>query len=214
MSVSDVDLELLEAHLDGELSSVQDAALLARLATDPELAAELSALRAQRTLRTGVFESFEPDDAAVDRLIVRVRRQITKDAVRGDRMRILRYVASAAACIMFSFSAGWLGKARVATQSPADQPPQMVAQNQNAGSIDFSSSQRFGSQPLQNGGRAPGGYQVAITDNMGRVLAVQSFDRLEDAQAFRDDVGRWQTQQQQQEQGAPVTENVIYKDRF
>jgi len=193
-----MDIELLEAHLDGELASAQDAALLARLSLEPELAVELGSLRAARALRSGVFESFEPDDAAVDRLVVSVRKQITKEAVRGDRMRILRYIASAAACILFSFSAGWLGKARVATQAPSDQPSQMVAQNRGSGSIDFS------------GDQTPGGYRVALTDRMGRVLAVQPFKTPEEAQEFTDDFGRWQ----QQQQTVPVAETVIYKDRF
>ena len=83
MSVSDADIELLEAHLDGELPSQEDAALRARLTSNSELSTELARLRAHREIRIEVFESFEPDDLTVKQLILGVRKQITRDAVRG-----------------------------------------------------------------------------------------------------------------------------------
>ena len=133
MSVSDADLELLESHLDGELSTAEEAALRHRLASEHVLDQELTSIRAERALRAQVFGALEPDDQAVKNLIRGVRNQITKESVRGDRMRILRYIASAAACVMLSFSAGWLGKARVNNQNTAQAPlaqpsPALVAE--------------------------------------------------------------------------------------
>jgi len=195
MPVSDSDIELLEAHLDGELSSQDDAALRARLASDPDFAAELAALRAHREIRIEAFESFEPDDQTVKLLILGVRKQITRDAVRGDRIRILRYIGSAAAVVLFSFSAGWLGKGKIATPAP---PAQTVAQNSEAGSIDFSGEPR-------------GNYPVAITDALGHVVAIQHFKTPQDAREFSQDVTNWQHQQQQMRS---AVEPVVYKDQF
>jgi anti-sigma factor RsiW len=190
MSVSDTDIELLEAHLDGELSSAQDAALRNRLASDHDLAMELTSLRADRAIRTEVFQSCEPDDLAVKNLVLNVRKQITRDAVRGDRLRILRYIASAAAVVMISFSAGWLGKGRTANPNPDAQPPVAVASHDNSGST-------------------PTGYQVNLTDPFGHILAVQHFDTLEEARQFSEDVA--QTERQQQNR---ATEPVVYKEQF
>jgi hypothetical protein len=225
MPLSDSDIELLEAHLDGELSSARDAVLRNRLASEQDLANQLTALRAQRTVRADVFQSFEPNDLQVKNLVLGVRRQITKGAVRGDRLRILRYIGSAAAVVVFSFTAGWLGKARIATQSaPGDLSAPMVATNGgNTGSMDFSGGQG-GDQnagpptlisntlgrTLENGTRRPGGYQVALTDALGHVVAIQHFDTLEEAREFTEDVSRWQHQQQQIRGAEPVD----YKDQF
>ena len=219
MPISDMDIELLEAHLDGELSSSEDAALRDRLLSDQKLATELMALRADRAVRTEVFESLEPDDMAVKRLVLGVRKQITKEAVRGDRMRILRYIGSAAAVILFSFSAGWLGKARVANQAPSGQPAQVAVQNENSGSIDFTGNQGIGTlvsntlgtqNAVRRPGENPAGYQVALTDALGRIVAVQHFNTSEEAREFSEDVSRWQRQQQQIRGAEPV----VYKDRF
>jgi len=225
MPLSDSDIELLEAHLDGELSSAQDAVLRNRLSSEHELASQLTALRAQRTVRADVFQSFEPNDLQVKNLILGVRKQITKDAVRGDRLRILRYIGSAAAVVVFSFTAGWLGKARIATlPAPGDSSAPMVATNGgNTGSLDFSGyqggDQNAGpptlisntlGRTLQNGTRRAGGYQVALTDALGHVVAIQHFDTLEEAREFTEDVSRWQHQQQQIRGAEPVD----YKDQF
>ena len=220
MSVSDSDIELLEAHLDGELSSAQDAVLRDRLSSDLDLASELIALRSDRTLRVEIFESFEPNDLQVKDLALAVRKQITREAVRGDHLRILRYIGSAAAVVLISFSAGWLGKARVANQPATDQPSPLVASTgNNSGSLDFTGNQGVApptlisntlGHTLENGTRRPGGYQVALTNALGHVVAVQHFDTLEEAREFTEDVSRWEHQQQQIRGAEPV----VYKDQF
>jgi hypothetical protein len=216
MPVSDADIELLEAHLDGELSSQEDGALRGRLASDPDLASELTTLRTHREIRIEVFESFEPDDQTVKQLVLGVRKQINRDALRGDRIRILRYIGSAAAVVLFSFSAGWLGKGRVATQPP---PAQIVAQNTESGSIDFSGNQGIGSfvsNSLRSSsaaapGQPRGTYPVELIDGMGHIVATQYFQSLQDAREFSEDVTRWQHQQQQ---AGSAVEPVVYKDQF
>ena len=47
-------------------------------------------------------------------------------------------------------------------------------------------------------------YQVQITDDTGRVVAVQKFDSLEQAREFTDDLTKWQLRQQQLQQGQVV----------
>jgi hypothetical protein len=232
MSVSDSDIELLEAHLDGELSSTVDAALRARLSTDHELVTELIALRADRAVRVEVFESFEPDDLAVANMVRGVRKQITKDAVWGDRVRILRYIASAAAVVVISFSAGWLGKGNTALQNQSNRPMQTVAQRDEAGSINFAGNQNVGPEagaglgtlvsnmhlpqsdprpPERPPERHPAGFQVNLTDSFGNFLASQHFDTLEEAHQFQQDLAQWQRQQQQQNR---IAEPVDYKEQF
>lgn len=46
-------------------------------------------------------------------------------------------------------------------------------------------------------GAAPDTYQVAITDDTGRVLGVQQFDSIDKARAFAEDLRRWQQWQEQ-----------------
>jgi hypothetical protein len=48
MSLSDSDLELLENHLDGELSVADEEALRDRMNIEPELGAMLETLRSER----------------------------------------------------------------------------------------------------------------------------------------------------------------------
>jgi hypothetical protein len=218
MSVSDADVELLEGHLDGELSIAQEAALRHRLLSDDELATELSAIRTDRSVRRQVFEGFEPGDLAVKTLLSGVRKQISREAVRGDRWRILRYVGSAAACVLFSFSAGWLGKGSISTQNAVVSPSASLVQADNNDAIQFpdnAGSAGVGTlvsntRPPEGFTRQPGGYQVNLTDAFGRVVAVQHFDTLEQAREFSQDVSRWQRRQQQLRGAEPVD----YKDQF
>ena len=51
------------------------------------------------------------------------------------------------------------------------------------------------SKPPPSAREEPYVYQVALTDDKGNIMAVQQFDKLEDAKAFAADVGRWQAQQ-------------------
>ncbi len=222
MPVSDADYELLEAHLDGELSSVDERMLLGRLEADHELAAELTSIRSDRSVRTDVFDSLEPDDLTVSRLISSVQKQITRDSVRdsvrGDRMRILRYIASAAAVVVFSFSAGWLGKARVAGVNQGPPANETVAKRDDSAPSDEANpivgtevmNTLRPHEPADNtAAENPTGYQVNLTDPFGHVVATQHFNTLEEAREFSEDVTRWQRQQQMRN-----AEPILLKDQF
>ncbi len=64
---------------------------------------------------------------------------------------------------------------------------------------------RFSKNPARPGDRGPvangQAYSVAITDEAGRVIAVQKFDTLEKAREFSDDLQRWQQRQEQLRNG-------------
>jgi anti-sigma factor RsiW len=222
MSISDPDIELLEAHLDGELSATADDALRHRLESDHELASELIALRAARSVRTQLFDSLEPDDLTLGRLITGVRKQITKETIHGpdvwgDRLRILRYISSAAAVIMISFTAGWLGRSHTTGVDQAAPSAETVAKRDDANSNDPSANAPIVATDVMNkiapkqAAQNPAGYQVNLTDAFGHVIAVQHFNTLDEAREFSEDVTHWQRQQQQQ---TPVAEPVVYKDQF
>jgi anti-sigma factor RsiW len=172
MSLSDSDLELLENHLDGELSVADDEALRDRMNIEPALGSVLEALRAERDARRGAFVSMEPDDAAVERF----NRAAAREIQRLDResfwrrtSKTLRVASAAAACLVIGFSVG-----RIADSGALDrQPGDSVAVDPNA---------RF--------------VEVVLTDEGGRELGVQRFASHERAREFVNDCERIRRQQQ------------------
>ena len=123
-------LALLSDHLDGRLDAAAEAALRQRLADEPELAAELEALR-------GVGVALREDTAclpgAPDGFLTGVREAIARgdEPARDARPKMLRLLGAAyaaAALLIVGWTIGWYvdrgsdsGPVR-ATQS-ADVPP-------------------------------------------------------------------------------------------
>ncbi len=182
MSLSDADLELLESHLDGELSVADDEALRERMNIEPELATVLATLRAERDARRGAFIMMEPDDAAVERF----NRSASREIQRIDRETFwrttasrLRVVAAAAACLVIGFSVGRIADSGVLNRGPREQ----------IGAIDPAS-------------RA---VEVILTDTQGRQLGVQRFTSQERAQQFISDCQRWQQERERGVDGLQVT---------
>ncbi len=267
MAVTDDQLELLEAYIEGELDEPQAVALQTRLEANAELTAALHSLQDQRQLRMHLFESLEADLPATARIAKYVNKEITRDIVWGERLRIVRYLGAAAACVVFSFFAGWVGRSQL-TAPIADRsgPPIVVnavdlkSTKPADGTSAFSSAvastitptvpavpvkqstdnstPRFSPRDMQAltlnapptfdnsglgvdqtpivprigtpnlvGTHQPGGYQVALTDNAGHIVAVQHFETLEEARDFQQDVSRWQ-------QHIQNVDAVIVKDRF
>ena len=104
--MNEQDVELLESYLDDELTGRALEALRLRLSTEPQLAAGIDELRAQREVRQQFFAACQPDEASVNRLIQSVRRETTRDVVWGERNRKLRRASGLAACLAFGFIAG------------------------------------------------------------------------------------------------------------
>lgn len=121
MEMSDQDFELLGTYLDGELPVVQCEALWQRLAGEPALAAALEAQRRERVVRKQVWTALEPSDAH----LLNLQKRLTRDARRHDAFtqagRMARLVTTAAACIVFGFTIGWLGRDRISRPQAGDQ---------------------------------------------------------------------------------------------
>ena len=173
MSLSDSDFELLESHLDGELSVAEDEALRDRMNIEPELATMLETLRAERASRVAALASFEPSDAEVERF----NRYASREIQRLDResfwkrtSKTLRAVSAAAACLVIGFSVGRIANSGVLDRQPGE----------------------------RNGGvNDPNTVEVLLTDEGGHDLGVQRFPSRERANEFIKDVGQWQERQRQ-----------------
>jgi hypothetical protein len=166
--VTDEELEILENHVDGALSAHDAARVSRRAALDPEWAAALERLRAERAMRQAVWQSLEPNAAAAQA----AGRDALAAAVRAERSRrfarIARRASGVAAGLLIAFTGGWVARGRLA--SPAGP-----------------------ASPL-----APTGFQVALTDSGGKIIAVQHFSDPGQARRFAEDVGRWQSSRRQE----------------
>ena len=128
MAVTDDQLEMLEAYLDGELPAEQEGALLARLAAEPELAAAMDSIRAERDVRSAVWQACEPDDNSVQRLVMKVEAAVDRDAVWARRYAKWRIPSAVAASIVLGFFVGaaWMGHGKPA---PLGDPGSAIAVN-------------------------------------------------------------------------------------
>jgi anti-sigma factor RsiW len=195
---SETDLEMLEAYLDDALSASEVVGLDRRLITEPGLAAALQTVRGRRAVRLALFKSHEPDDAAAEKFADMVIASARRSAWHRKIARASRAAATLAACVLVGFAAGWMGRghgpaAPVASVGPhpAKVEGHLVAH-------------------VPKPGDTGGMYQVALTDENGNVIAVQKFNRVEDARQFADDLGQYQARRQQVEEGRPM----LISDRF
>jgi hypothetical protein len=206
------DLEILEGWLDGELPDEQSDQLRRRIAEEPQLAQAVDRLRSERQMRSQCWQVLEPSDAEVETLIANVRRDVQQDEIWNLRLGALRKVSGVAASIAVVFMAGWLTHSRLrvggvdtfATPTSPQIAPQPVASNfpnnnnrmqLQPGNLDFVSAP-IASNPS---GIQPANYQLQIRDNQGHVW-VQPLDRLDDPNKFMANMGRFQSQEQQQRQ--------------
>jgi hypothetical protein len=173
MAVNDNDLDLLHEYVDGELPVSECEGLWRRLAIERELASELEQLRAAHAVRTMVWKSLEPNEAAVVRLQASVMRASRRADIMGWASNALRIAASAAALILFGFSVGWLGRDRY-TGVPVVQHPSM-----DQGHVATAG----------DGGVTPQiKYNVYVRDPSGKLLTIQQFDTEAEAQQFEHDL--------------------------
>jgi hypothetical protein len=187
MSGIEIETERIEECLDGAMGKDDAAALRERCAAEPELAALREALRGERDQRAAVYAGLEPTEAQAgalaDRIIAAARVSLP------PQRRVVRLpwrsAAAVAACIVIGFSTGWAWRGGIGKRSAA-------APNHG--------------MPTP----AVAAYRVALTDDQGRVTAVQDFDSLEKAREFTHDVDQWQARQRQMRDGAAV----IVADQF
>jgi anti-sigma factor RsiW len=185
--IDDIDLGLIDAYLDDALSPEEVERFDSRLSREPELASALHAARSQRAVRGAAWQSVRPTEAAADWLA----RRIVGEVRSRQRARIwgrwTRVAGAAAACLLFGFVAGWMGRGRADVPSGAHVVPvsqvQSVAHNSGV-SVD-----------------ASGVYRVALTDDSGNVVAVQKFTKYEDARQFANDLAVYQARKREAENG-------------
>ena len=191
MSIADSDVEILEVYLDGELPIADAEGLWHRLSVEPELSAALDELRAQRSVRLSAYTQMEP--SALE------ERQVCGDVVRGMRRRNVwervrgagKWLTAAAAVLAIGFS---LGRMRVTPATSLSSSGNSVAMTGN-------------NNALQPAGHNL--YQVGYFDPNGKLIAVQPFNSLEDANNFVNDVNTWQTENHVAPEGSDTHESPI-----
>ncbi|HSV13454.1 MAG TPA: hypothetical protein VLI90_04300, partial [Tepidisphaeraceae bacterium] len=127
-TITDTDLELLEAYLDGEVSGTEADALQQRLRAEPELSAAMDDLRSQRAIRQSLWQSLEPDQKTADQFAWRIRGAIetqrqTPARRKWDTWQFARFGSAAAACVVLGFFVGWVGRGHHANVSSVVSPP-------------------------------------------------------------------------------------------
>lgn len=206
MTVPEHDLELLEEWLDGELPEARAEEVRARISREPLLATALDQLRADRQLRTRLWQGLTPGDAEVDSLISGVRRSVRKEEVWSVRFRALRNVSGVAAALALVFMAGWISRTRLQVGPvPSPGTPTAVATNSKA-----NAPRAVGTVP-QTAGVNPGGsdllvqvpvdahrmskvrpvYRLVLIDPIGRPVSVQQLENIDDPAKLNEELAQF-----------------------
>ncbi len=180
MSVNELDFDTLQTYVDGELPPAECEGLWRRIAVEPELSAALEQLRADVALREIVWSSMEPTDLQVVRVESDTLRAVRRQKLYNLVNRATAVVSVAAACILFGFTVGWLGHERYVPSGSL----------QAAGSPNPNVQNVF--NPVPNTPRPANKFIVNVHDSAGNVVASQTFDTLEEAQHFAEDVNKAQ----------------------
>jgi anti-sigma factor RsiW len=183
MSGIETEIERIEESLDGAMGQNEVVVLRERIAAEPALAELMEHVRGERAARAAVYAGLEPGDTEAQALADQIISTARRSVPPQHRVP-WRSAIAVAACMVIGFFAGWAwrgGVRRSAGVSPNHGIPTAVAT-----------------------------YRVALTDEQGRVTAVQDFDSLEKAREFTHDVDQWQARQRQMRDGAAV----IVADQF
>jgi hypothetical protein len=166
MIVSDNDLELIEASLDGDTSAAD--AIAGRIAAEPALADALADAMADaagaRESRREFWDSLTPTEIKAEQFAWKIRGEVAaitpvkRPAIAGPWWmpgRIVRYGSVAAACIVFGFYAG---RARDGGNTPSMQPTPPTAAAESV--------------------------LVPISDDLGQPAVFQKFKSVDEARQF------------------------------
>lgn len=194
MEISDDDFELLGTYLDGELPVVQCEALWRRLAAEPALAAELDSQRRDRAVRRQVWTALEPGDDRVHNLQQRLAKAARRHDAFDQASRMARIVTTAAACIVFGFTIGWIGREKAGRPQAIKPEPENPQVRQI---VNTDAGNRF-----NDTNSSAGPYVVTVQDDLGQPIATQTFRTLQEAQNFAQTVNR--VQHGRNTQQAPV----------
>jgi hypothetical protein len=165
-------------------------------------------LRAEREVRQQIWRGLEPREHEVATLVSNVQREIRSSEMWSRRARALRYVSGLAACIVIGFIFG-----RFLPYGPnAPQPDRGsgVVFDSGTGPV-----QEVADTHAMNGGGGgarprPGEFKVLLTDSIGRVIAEQRFNTLDEAREFTDDLNRLQNRTRP----IRVSDTIFKKDQF
>ena len=164
---------------------------------EPLLFAALQSLRQERARRAACLRELIPSESAADEfadaLISSLRRR-ESNKKWGHGVRI---ITGLAACLFIGFSVGWMGRASSVA----------VDQHLAVPSSGHSDSHRVihAAMPVE-----PGQFQVAVLDENGNVIAVQRFNKMEEARQFANDLGQYEARRQQVQEG----QAMLISDRF
>jgi hypothetical protein len=221
MPVTDDQLELLETYLDGELPADQEETLRKRLQVELELAAAMESLKGERETRAMVWQTCEPSDAAVHKLVMKIEAAVDRQAVWAYRFAKWRIPSAAAACILLGFLFGWVGRGTSPTAGNEPGQATMIADTSTTPVNRVIPPNPILPLPVPNTGMvnvsnpltpAPGGIvpgtlvvpgtvarggpvDLPIVDQNGHVVAVQRFKSAEEAARFVEDLSNWQKTQ-------------------
>ncbi len=186
--------ELLSAYVDGELSADEERRVQQRLEAEPHLVAAVEALRADRRARAALWQSCEPDEASVQRLVNGVDHAIDRQTAWAYRLSRLRSISAAAACIIVGVMIG-----RFTFGPGAAQPINPIAGTPTP----------VVGTPVVNPLLQSPPAQVRIVDGKGKVT-IQKFRSVEEAQHFVQEFQQWQAEQEQIQNGggAMVPQNT------
>lgn len=171
--VSEQDIESLDMYLDGELDDSAQAAVLRRLASEPEISQTFAQLEAHRALRMQVWKICEPTVDNSERWIVAVHARRQRHNWIVSILDYRQQIAAAAACIaVFLMGWNWGANAGAYRMTPnairGAQPVRFVTQ-----------------QPLQ--GQRPA-IEVRVTDASGNLIDRKLFNTLEEAQRYTEQI--------------------------
>lgn len=168
--ISEQDIQLLEMHLDGQLTDAENALLTKRLEGDAQLAAELARLTNDRRVRAELWAPLEGDENAGEAVLSAVTARVSR---RNWFYRILDHrekIAAAAACVAV-FLMGWQWGRNV------------NAYRMHPGSGAAGTPVRLITQQQVPTGTA-NVFEVRVTDESGNLLRLERFRTLQEAQAY------------------------------
>jgi anti-sigma factor RsiW len=207
MSLSDDQLELIDRYLDADLPDTESAAFEARVRADSTLAGALEAQRASRAQRRAVLVGLEPTDVELQRLQWMLRGALRQPAApqlddaswTQHAAWLLRGATKVAAVLAIGFAVGYAYRAPApgsGNGAPVANGGLVVGGGVDPTSdlIQPVSALAVQQDPTSSTG---GGYEVALKDQTGNVIARQKFRTLQEARDFANELDRWQQRYRQ-----------------
>jgi len=193
--VSDDDLEFLESYLDDALSDDEVQALRSRLACEAPLAAALRMLREERSQRQAFFQTVEPTPKEVEHLVSAIHSTAHRRQWWRDQRKIAQWASAVAACLAIGLLAGLFYRGLEKTPLHSTVADDVVVTNKSA------------STELVGVPGTPVRFPVEVTDENGKVIAVQHFDNPREATDFANDLHHMQNRHRQNSNGVMLIDN-------